>query len=172
MLTPQTTKSTMSSSHENPGKAASLDDIANESLLHFGTRVQKWLFHFFVAMQVLTQTPRLWSQAKGVALLKPHKDPNPAKSYCPISLLCSTYKLYEQMIIVRIALIEEEQLADAQAGFQPGYLCCGQVANLPQYIENGFKTCKITEAVFVDLSTAYHTVNHHALLLKLERRAG
>lgn len=45
-----------------------------------------------------------------VALLQPYKDPNSAKSYCSISLLWSTCKLFEQRIMGRIVLIVEGQL--------------------------------------------------------------
>jgi len=41
------------------------------------------------------------------------------------------------------------------------------VVDLTQHIEDGFQTQKITGAVFVDLTAAYDTVNHHLLLQKV-----
>jgi len=41
------------------------------------------------------------------------------------------------------------------------------VVDLTQHIEDGFQTQKITGAVFVDLTAAYYTVNHHLLLQKV-----
>lgn len=73
------------------------------------------------------------------------------------------------MIMGRIAPIVEGQLTDDQRGFYPGHSCCGKVANLTQYvnIELNTETCNIIRSVFVDLSAAYDTMNHHAFLLKL-----
>ena len=47
--------------------------------------------------------PKIWRQAKVVALLKPGKDPSVAKSFRPITLLCHTYKLFERFMLNRIA---------------------------------------------------------------------
>ncbi|KAK3889698.1 hypothetical protein Pcinc_006264 [Petrolisthes cinctipes] len=63
----------------------------------------------------------------------------------------------------------EEQLSPDQAGFRPGWSCCGQLLNLTQYIEDGNETTQITGAVLVDLTAAYDTVNHRILLLKLAK---
>lgn len=46
------------------------------------------------------------------ALAKTHKDANSLENYCPVSLLCSTYKLHEWMIMGRIAPIVEGKLTE------------------------------------------------------------
>ena len=101
------------------------------------------------------------------ALLKPEKDPGLATSYRPISLLCVLYKLHERLILTRITLTVESHLTPDQCGFRSGRSCVGQVLNLTQFIEDGFQTGQVTGAVFIDLTAAYDTVNHRALLLKL-----
>ncbi|KAI8511926.1 hypothetical protein Bbelb_110260 [Branchiostoma belcheri] len=58
-------------------------------------------------------------------------------------------------------------LIPEQAGFRPGKSCTGQLLNLTQYIEDGYKKGLITGAVFVDLSAAYDTVNHRILTRKI-----
>lgn len=63
----------------------------------------------------------------------------------------------------------DEQLSPDQAGFRPGRSCCGQVPNLTQFTEDGFKCKVITGAALVDLTAAYNTVNHQALLLKVDK---
>ena len=89
------------------------------------------------------------------------------KHYRPISLLCHTYKLYERMIINRIAPVVEQHLIKEQAGFRAGKSCTSQLLNLPQHIEDGYQRCMITGAAFIDLSAAYDTVNHIILIQKL-----
>ena len=113
------------------------------------------------------QIPKLWRQAKVVALLKPEKDPKDAKSYRPISLLCILYKLYERLILTRITPTVEHHLTPDQSGFREGRSCDGQVLNLAQFIEDGFEAGQVTGAVFIDLTAAYDTINHRCLLMKV-----
>ena len=109
----------------------------------------------------------MWRKSKVVALLKLGKDPKNPKSYRPISLLCTLYKLLESMILTRLQTIIEDKLILQQAGFRPGKSCCSQVLNLTQHIEDGFELGLITGAAFIDLSAAYDTVNHRLLLTKM-----
>ena len=107
------------------------------------------------------------AQGSVIAILKPGKDPNEAKSYRPISLLCHLFKLFERLILNRLGPINEEHLIREQAGFRPGKSFTGQVLNLTQHIEDGFEKNEPTGVVFVDLTAAYDTVNHRRLLSKL-----
>ncbi len=102
-----------------------------------------------------------------MALLKPGREPTSPKNYRPISLLCVLYKLYERLILTRIQDTVEEHLSPDQAGFRTGRSCCSQVLNLTQHSEDGYETKTITGAVLVDLTAAYDTVNHRALLFKV-----
>ena len=58
----------------------------------------------------------------------------------------------------------EGHLIKEQAGFRPRKSCCRQ---LSQHIEDGYQRGMFTGAVFVDLSSAYHTVNHLLHIRKL-----
>ena len=106
-------------------------------------------------------------QSKIIAILKPGKDSSIPKNYRPISLLCHTYKLYERMILNRIAPTIEQHLIKEQAGFRSGKSCTSQLLNLTQHIEDGYEEGMITGTAFVDLSAAYDTVNHRLLIQKL-----
>ena len=94
-----------------------------------------------------------------MALLKPGKDPSVAKSFRPISLLCHTFKLFERLILNRIAEHVDAKLIPEQAGRCPGKSCTSQLLNLTEHIEDGYEKRLITGAVFEDLSAAYDTVN-------------
>ena len=102
-----------------------------------------------------------------MAILKPGKDSAITKSYIPISLLCHAYKLYERMILNRIAPTIEQHLIKEQTGFRPGKSCTSQLLNITQHIEDGYQGRMITGTAFVDLSAAYNTVNHRLLIQKL-----
>ena len=107
-----------------------------------------------------------------MALLKPGKDPSVAKSFRPISLLCRTYKLFERLILNRIAEHVDAKLIPEQAGFRPGKSCTSQLLNLTEHIEDGYEKRLIIGAIFVDLSAAYDTVNHRCLLSKVLEMTG
>ena len=151
------------------GKACGLDGITTEEILHFGTKSKAWILQLFNKCANENCIPKEWRKARVVALLKPGKDPTQRKSYRPISLLCILYKLYERMILARIAPTVEKEITPDQAGFRPGRSTCGQLLNITQFIEDGYEEKQITGAVFVDLTAAYDTVNHRRLLLKVAR---
>ena len=106
----------------------------------------------------------------GTIGIKPVNDSAIPKSYRPISLLCHSYKLYERLILNRIAPTIEQQLIKEQAGSRPGKSCTSQLLNITQHIEDGYKESMITGTAFVDLSAAYDTVNHRLLIQKHNAR--
>ncbi|KAI5734992.1 hypothetical protein M8J77_012906 [Diaphorina citri] len=75
------------------GKAAGLDDIRTEQIKHFGPVTNKWVLDLMNNCIEADQIPKTWRKTRVVALLKPGKDPNEAKNFRPISLLCHLYKL-------------------------------------------------------------------------------
>ena len=98
---------------------------------------------------------------------KPGKDLSMPKSFRPISLLCHPYKLFERLLLGRLAPAVEPHIIPQQAGFREGKSTSGQLLNLTKHIEDGYEKNQITSAVFVDLSAAYDTVNHRVLLTKI-----
>jgi len=148
-------------------KAAGIDDVLVEQLKNLGPRAHRWLHSMLNVCFTENRIPKVWRQSKIIAILKPGKDSAIPKSYRPISLLCHTYKLYERLILNRIAPSVERHLITEQAGFRPGKSCCSQLLNLTQHIEDGYQRHMITGAAFVDLSAAYDTVNHRLLIQKL-----
>ena len=132
----------------------------------FGPTTRLWLLDMFNDCQTTADSKRM-AKAKVVALLKPGKDPENPKSYRPIAILCSLYKLLESMILTRLRCKIEHKLIPEQAGFRPGKSCCSQVLNLTQHIEDGFELGQITGAAVIDLTAAYDTINHRWLLAKL-----
>ena len=79
--------------HLKNGKAAGLDEILTEEIKNFGPVTTQWVLNLLNACARTHRLPRLWRQARVVALLKPGKDPSSPKSFRPNSLLCHLYKL-------------------------------------------------------------------------------
>ena len=148
-------------------KDAGKDDILVEQLKHLGPKAHKWLPTMLIIRFMENKIPTIWRQSKIIAILKPGKDSSIPKNYRPISLLCHTYKLYERMILNRIAPAIEQHLIKEQVGFRSGKSCTSQLLNLTQHIEDGYEEIMITGTYFVDLSAAYNTVNHRLWIQKL-----
>ena len=77
------------------------------------------------------------------------------------------YKLYERLILNRIAPSPNRHLIKKKNGFRHVKSCYSQFLNLTQHIEDGYQRGMITGAAFVDLSAAYDTLNHRLLIQKL-----
>ena len=139
------------------GTAPGYDNIHPEFLKQLHPRGYDWLADFFAGVCHESQIPRMWKQAKVIALEKNGKDPKLASSYRPISLLSVCFKLLERVALQRVSPTVGELLSS------------DQVAALTKHIENGFQQKLKTGTVFLDLTAAYDTIWHTALLVKLSR---
>ena len=83
-----------------------------------------------------------------------------------------TYKLFERLILNRIAEHVDAKLIPEQAGFRPGKSCTSQLLNLTEHIEDCYEKRLISGVVLVDLSATYDTVNHRRLLSKVLEMTG
>ena len=148
-------------------KAPGIDDVLVEQLKNRGPRAHRWLNSMLNVCFTDNRISKVWRQSKIISILKPGKDSAKPKSYRPISLLCHMYKLYEGLILNRIAPSVDRHLIKEQSGFRPGKSYCCQLLNPTQHIEDGYQRGTITGAAFVDLSAAYDTVNSRHLIRKL-----
>ena len=101
-------------------KEASIDDVLVEQLENLGPRAHRWLHSMLNVCFTENRIPKVRRQSKIIAILKPGKDPAIPKSYNPISILCHMYKLYERLILNRIAPSVDQHIIKEQAGFRPG----------------------------------------------------
>lgn len=113
--------------------------------------------------------PKIWREAKVIAILKPNKPASNPHNYRPISLLSTAYKLFERLLLARIEPIIDKVLPVEQAGFRENRSCCDQVLTFTTYVENGYQSKIKSGAVFLDLSAAYDTVWKNDLLFKLSK---
>ena len=112
-------------------KIAGIDYVLVEQLKHLGPKDNKWLHAMLNVCFTGNKVPKIWRQSKIIAILKPGKD-------IPVSFSCHMYKLYERMILNRIAPVVEQRLIKEQAGVRTGRSCASQLLNLTQHIENGY----------------------------------
>ena len=107
-------------------------------------------------------------ESKIIAIPKPGKPLDNAAIFRPISLLCTTYKLFEHLLLARLSpkVEPEPVLPNEQAGFRPGRSCADQVLILTTFIEAGYHRRLKTGVALLDLSSVYDTVWRHGLLSK------
>lgn len=150
-------------------KATGTDGVLPEFLKNLGPRGIRWIARLVNNIVNSNNIPKSWHESKIIAILKPNKEPTDPKNYRPISLLATTYKLFERLILACLQPIVEAYLPVEQAGFRKNSNCCDQALALATHIENGFQRKEKSGAVFLDLSSAYDTVWKRGLILKLAK---
>jgi hypothetical protein len=101
-------------------KTCEIDCIPNECLRHLSRRPLVYLTHLINLCIRLSHFPTSWKEAKVIALQKQGKDPKFPQNLRPISLLSSTGKVFEKVIleIVKRHIGERNLLNASQFGFR------------------------------------------------------
>jgi len=94
------------------------------------------------------------------SILKPGIDPALPSSYRHISLLDTTGKLFEKILLSRILCEVSGRvlLRNEQFGFRPKYSTSLQLARLVERVSRNFDERRLTGAVFLDVAKAFDTV--------------
>ncbi|OXA37233.1 putative RNA-directed DNA polymerase from transposon BS [Folsomia candida] len=92
------------------------------------------------------------------------------KCYRPISILCTTTKLFESCIYHRIMpfMEKEDKLNHQQHGYRPYRSTQSAILKLTNEIRNTGDAREISGAIFVDFSSAFDNIIHSRLLQKME----
>ncbi|PNF42024.1 hypothetical protein B7P43_G12302 [Cryptotermes secundus] len=150
-------------------KACGIDGIPSECLRHFPRRPFVHLTHLFNHWLRLSHFPTTWKEAKVITLPKPGKDPKFPQNLRPISLLSTTGKLFEKVILKFLRKhIEERGLLNAsQFGFRARQSTTLQCMRLADHVTLNFNNKMSTAAVFLDIEKAFDTTWHSGFLCKL-----
>jgi hypothetical protein len=112
-----------------------------------------------------------WKEAKAITLLKPGNDPKFPQNLRLISLLSTTGKLFEKVIlkIVQRHLEERDLLNVSQFDFHARHSTTLQCMRLTDHVTLNFNNNISTAAVFLDIEKAFDTTWHPGLLNKLSK---
>jgi hypothetical protein len=107
--------------------------------------------------------------SKAMTLPKPGKDPKFLQNLSPISLLSTTGKLFEKVIVKIVQWYTEEGdlLNASQFGFRARHGTTLQCMRLTKHITLNFNNSMYTAAVFLDIEKAFDKTWHLGLLCKL-----
>ena len=97
-------------------------------------------------------------------------DPEKLENYRPISILPAFSKLYEKVVYNRIYkyLTNHNLLYNNQFGFLRNHSPYMVLIQLVNNIVSAMDNRESTAGVFLDLSKAFETIDHHILLNKLD----
>ena len=114
--------------------------------------------------------PEMMKQADVTPLHK-SKEKCMVNNYRPISLLVTISKVLEKIVYTRTYnfLCNSNQLYQSQYGFRIEHSCENAICELVGTIAKNGEERKHTIGVFIDLSKAFDTLNHHKLLCKMEK---
>jgi hypothetical protein len=146
------------------GNACGLDGIPNECLRHLPKRPLVYLTLSFIHGFRLCHFPASWK-----TLPKPGKDPKFSQNLRPISLLSTTGKPFEKIILKIVHRhIEERNLLNASKfGFHARHSTTLQCMWLTYHVTFNFNNNKSMSAVFFDIEKAFDTTWQPGLLYKL-----
>ena len=150
-------------------KAAGLDKIPARLLRDAGKELTPSIT-FLVNKSLNDETvPALWKVAYVTPLHKTD-DTLLVENYRPISVLPALNKVMERVVHTQLSIHLDQlgYLCKHQYGFRRGHSTQQTIAQLNDWGLEAVDGGKVTGLLFVDISKAFHSLNHKNLLRKLE----
>ncbi len=147
-------------------KAPGPDGIPNELLKYMPAEHKKMIFQYLLNIYDSASLPQKDNNSNTVLLYKKGDPMDPIKSYRPIGLANSLYKLYTRLLTTAFYRYAEnnKMLHSLQGGFKK---FTGTTENIIQYVaalEDSIIHDSDLYVLYIDLSSAFNTVDHDKLL--------
>ncbi|KAK2703263.1 hypothetical protein QYM36_018248, partial [Artemia franciscana] len=149
-----------------PG-ATGPDGIHNLMLKNLPDSFVELLIELFNRSVIESAIPSEWNKEIVIPLLKAGKDPKLVDSYRPISLTSCAAKLIERVIKQGILTPLSDHIQIEQLGFLPGRSTTDALVRLEHLIKLSFKKGKAVHVIFLDMDSAFDTVDVGQLIRKL-----
>ena len=153
----------------NSNKSPGYDGLSARTIKQVSNEVSKPLAHIFN----LTFTTGIIRERIKTSLVTPvfkSNEENKFENYRPISVLTCFAKLLEKLMYKRLIKYVEKNniLSDHQYGFRKNRSTELAIIELVNKITKEIDHGKYTIGIFLDLSKAFHTIDHKILISKLE----
>ncbi|KAL7079739.1 hypothetical protein ACQ4LE_001159 [Meloidogyne hapla] len=127
------------------------------------------LYYIFSYSLMTSTLPEIWKQSIIIPIPKTLKTPR-IEEFRPVSLLCSTTKVIEQIIAKHISIYAEHNgiLPDCQHGFRPNKSVTTQLIEFQDDISFALENKNLINIVYFDLAKAFDSIPHERLLIKLK----
>lgn len=150
------------------GKSAGADGISNEVIKALAPSIALPLSLIFNLSYDTGKFPTTWKIGKVVPIYKCKGSREECGNYRPISLLSCMSKLCERLFYEQLYKHASPALTSAQSGFRRGDCTSMQLSRLLQDIHTDRDLHRAVGICYFDLSKAFDTVWHRALLFKLK----
>ena len=152
-----------------PKKSSGLDKIDNILIKELRALISAPLSIIYSNSLTEGIFPDKMKTSKVIPLHK-NKSKDETNNYRPISLLLTISKILEKAMYHRVYtfLCVTHQLYVSQYGFRKNHACDQAVGELVAVITKGIEQRKLTAGVFLDLLKAFDSLEHCAVLRKME----
>ena len=143
------------------GKASGVDGIPGE-LIKNSEYIAQRLHNIVCKIWIEENIPEDWKKA----IIQPiHKKGNKmdCKNYRGISLLCTAYKVFSNILRTRILAELEDVVGEYQGGFRGGRSTIDQLFVVRQTMEKFYEYNVDLHQIFVDFKMAYDSINRNRL---------
>jgi hypothetical protein len=139
--------------------------------MHLPRRSLVHLIHLFNHCLRLSHFAKPWKDANVITLPKPGKDQKFSQNLRPISLLFTTGKLFEKVIlkIVQKHIQERGLLNASHFGFSALHSTTLRFMRLTDHVTLNYNNNMSTAAMFMDIEKTFDTTWHSGLLYKLSK---
>jgi len=151
----------------NPAKAQGPDKLPTQVLKDCSQELKGPVTNLFNESLYSSSLPDEWKYANVAPIFKKGKKNDPG-NYRPISLLSTLSKVLERCIYDKIIDHIRPKLSKLQHGFLKGRSTTGQLLSVISNITQILDRNKATDVIYLDLSKAFDTVPHRALIHKLK----
>ncbi|GBN36961.1 RNA-directed DNA polymerase from mobile element jockey [Araneus ventricosus] len=148
-------------------KSPGIDKISNSMLKRLPLKITFGITDLINAILRRHYFPKAWETAIAFSILKPGKKTQKADSYRPISLLSTSSKLTEAIILQRLSTITEEKLIPFQFGFRKKLSTTDQLLRMTEIIRDNLENGRDTGAVFIDIAKTFDRVWLEGLIYKM-----
>ncbi|KAF8766539.1 putative RNA-directed DNA polymerase like protein [Argiope bruennichi] len=152
-------------------KSLGPDGLSGRLLEYLGSMGKQRLIDLFNLSWKKRTLPKRNEKAIIIPVKKPNKNSSSPEDFRPIALTCTTSKVMEKMIHIRLQffLNQNNLMPCEQYGFRRGHSTIDQVLYFAQTIRDAHnhKPTHHTVAAFLDLTKAFDRVWKHKLIIKL-----
>ena len=145
--------------------------ISGKFLSFISTPISFSMSRLFNNLFEIGHFPTIWKMAHITPIYKKSGPKTCKTSYRPISLLPTLSKIFESVLHDRLFrhCIENNIITEKQAAYLKGDSTVSQLLYIVHNIKQNWTQKKITQGVFLDVSSAFDKVWHNGLISKLQQ---
>ena len=148
-------------------KASGYDKIPPKIIKWLCSLISPVLTIIFQNFFEIGKYPKIFKTAKVSALSK-GGDRTDHDNYRPISVLTQLNQIFERLIHSRLSEFMKDKLHKNQFGFQKGHSTAHAITAINEHLINNLEKQKVSALLFLDLKSAFDTINPTILLQKLD----